>query len=181
MRAQPARERHAQGTRSMKFNRLGLWSSASVAAVVILAASEARAQVGGSNLTGRVTDASNNAPVGDVVVTVTSPNLQGEETAVTDANGLWRVQSLPPGDYTIRLDKESYKPFARTSIGLRADVTLRVDSQLLPESLKEEVVVVAQNPTVDVGSSNTGLSISNDFARRVPIVRPGSSTGGAVR
>ena len=166
----------------MKFNRLGLWSSASVAAVVMLAASEARAQVGaGSNLTGRVVDASNNAPVGDVVVTVTSPNLQGEETAVTDTNGLWRVQNLPPGDYTIRLDKESFKPFARTSIGLRADVTLRVDSQLLPESLKEEVVVVAQNPTVDVASSNTGLNVTNDFARRVPLVRPGSATGGAVR
>jgi outer membrane receptor protein involved in Fe transport len=165
----------------MKFNRLGLWSSASAAAIVILAASEARAQVGGANLTGRVTDAATNAPVADVVVTVTSPNLQGEETAVTDANGLWRVQNLPVGDYTVRLDKESYKPFARTSIALRPDVTLRVDSQLLPESLKEEVVVVAQNPTVDVASSNTGLSISNDFARRVPIVRPGSATGGAVR
>ncbi len=165
----------------MKFNRLGLWSSASAAAIVILATSEARAQVGGASLTGRVTDAATNTPVGDVVVTVTSPNLQGEETAVTDANGLWRVQSLPVGDYTIRLDKESYKPFARTSITLRPDVTLRVDSQLLPESLKEEIVVVAQNPTVDVASSNTGLSISNDFARRVPVVRPGSATGGAVR
>ena len=165
----------------MKFNRLGLWSSASVAAIVLLAASEARAQVGGANLTGRVTDAATNAPVPDVVVTVTSPQLQGEETAVTDANGLWRVQSLPPGDYTIRLDKESYKPFARTSIGVRADATLRVDSQLLPESLKEEVVVVAQNPTVDVSSSNTGLSISGDFARRIPLVAPGSRTGGAVR
>jgi len=108
--------RHAQGTRSMKFNRLGLWSSASAAAIVILAASEARAQVGGANLTGRVTDAATNAPVGDVVVTVTSPNLQGEETAVTDASGLWRVQNLPVGEYTIRLDKESYKPFARASL-----------------------------------------------------------------
>ena len=165
----------------MKFNRLGLWSSASAAAIVILAASEARAQVGASNLTGRVTDASTNAPVADVVVTITSPNLQGEETAVTDANGLWRAQSLPVGDYTIRLDKESYKPFARTSIALRGDVTLRVDSQLLPESLKEEVVVVAQNPTVDVGSSNTGLSISGDFARRVPVTGPGNATGGAAR
>jgi len=169
-----------QGTKSMKFTRFGLWSSASVA-VVLLATSEARAQAGASTLTGRVTDASTNAPVGDVVVTVTSPNLQGEETAVTDANGLWRVGNLPPGEYTIRLDKETYKPFARTAIGVRADVTLRVDSQLLPEALKEEVVVVAQNPTVDVGSSNTGLNITNDFARRVPIVRPGSAAGGAVR
>ncbi len=164
----------------MHFTRYGLWSGAA-AAVVLLATNDARAQAGASSLTGRVTDASTNAPVADVVVTVTSPNLQGEETAVTDANGLYRIGNLPPGDYTIRLDKETYKPFTRGGIGLRSDVTLRVDSQLLPEALKEEIVVVGAPPTVDVGSSNTGLNVSSDFAKRVPLVRPGSSSGGAVR
>jgi outer membrane receptor protein involved in Fe transport len=132
-------------------------------------------------LTGRVIDASTRTPVADVVVTVTSPALQGEETAVTDANGLFRVQNLPPGDYTIRLDKETYRPYARAGVALRADVTLRLDAELLPESLKEEITVVAENPTVDVGSSNTGLNVTNDFSRRVPLTRPGSATGGAVR
>jgi len=165
----------------MKLDRLGLWSSASVIALVMFAANDARAQIGVASLTGRVIDASTQAPVGDVVVTVTSPNLQGEETVVTDASGQWRLPSLPPGEYTLRLDKESFKPYARGGISLRADSTIRVDAQLLPDSLKEEIVVVAQAPTVDVGSSNTGLSVSNDFARRVPLVRPTSGAGGAVR
>lgn len=165
----------------MNFNRYGLWSSAAVIAVAMFATSEARAQAGASALTGRVADAATKQPVADVVVTLTSPAMQGEETFVTDANGFWNAQNLPPGDYTIRLDKESYKPYARSDIALRADVTLRVDADLLPEGLKEEVAVVARNPTVDVGSSNTGLNISGDFAKRVPLVRPGSNSGGAVR
>lgn len=165
----------------MNFNRHGLWSTAAVIAAVISVTGEARAQAGAAVLTGRVSDASTKGPVPDVVVTVTSPALQGEETVVTDENGFYRLQNLPPGNYTIRLDKESYKPYSRGGIELRADVTLRVDADLLPEGLKEEIVVVAQNPTVDVGSSNTGLNVSNDFAKRVPLVRPGSSTGGAVR
>lgn len=165
----------------MRFNRHGLWSSAAVIAIVASATTEARAQAGAAVLTGRVSDASTKGPVADVVVTVTSPELQGEETVVTDSNGFYRVQNLPPGDYTIRLDKEAYKPYSRGGILLRADVTLRVDADLLPEGLKEEIVVVAQNPTVDVGSSNTGLNVTNDFAKRVPLVRPGSATGGAVR
>ncbi len=166
----------------MKLNRLGLWSGASIAAIVLVATSEARAQVGsGGNLSGRVTDASTQTPVPDVVVTITSPNLQGEETAVTDANGLWRVQNVPAGNYTVRLDKESFRPFSRSDVALRADVTLRVDAQLLPDSLKEEIVIVATPPTVDVASSNTGLAVTSDFARRVPLVSPGSSTGGASR
>jgi outer membrane receptor protein involved in Fe transport len=165
----------------MRFTRFGLWSSAALVSTVLLASADARAQAGASVLTGRVTDASTKTPVPDVVVTVTSPALQGEETAVTDANGLFRVQNLPPGEYTIRLDKETYRPYARGGVALRADVTLRLDAELLPESLKEEITVVAENPTVDVGSSNTGLNITNDFARRVPLVRPGSAQGGAVR
>ena len=64
---------------------------------------------------------------------------------------------------------------------MQADTTLRLDADLLPESLKaEEIVVVAQNPTVDVGSSNTGANISSDFVKRAPVIRPGA-LGGSVR
>ena len=45
------------------------------------------AQSGAAVLTGTVVDASNKQPVSDVVVTVTSPALQGEQTVVTDTSG----------------------------------------------------------------------------------------------
>src|SRR5262249_55814533 len=38
----------------------------------------------------------------------------------------------------------------------------------------EEVTVVARPPTVDVGSSSTGLNLGQDFTRRVPVSRPGA-------
>lgn len=166
----------------MNLNRHGLWTSAAIIAVCMSATAEVRAQAGQATLIGRVIDASTKAPVPDVVVTITSPAVQGEETVVTDATGTFRAQSLPPsGNYVIRLDKESYKPYSRGGIELRSDTTIRLDAEILPEGLKEEIVVVASPPTVDVGSSNTGLSISNDFAKRVPIVTPSSPTSGAVR
>ena len=165
----------------MNLNRHGLWSSAAVVAVCMFASAEVRAQAGQATLTGKVTDASTKAPVPDVVVTITSPAVQGEQTVVTDAEGYFRAPNLPPGNYQVRYDKESYKPYARPGIELRAETTLRVDADILPEGLKEEIVVVASPPTVDVGSSNTGLSISNEFAKRIPLVNPGSATSGAVR
>lgn len=164
----------------MSFYRHALWSAAAVI-TVMTASAEVRAQAGEATLSGKVLDASTKAPVPDVVVTITSPAVQGEQTVVTDAEGYYRAQGLPPGKYSIRLDKEQYKPYARGDIELRADVTIRVDAELLPEGLKEEIVVVATPPTVDVGSSNTGMSISSDFAKRVPLVNPGSATSGAVR
>jgi len=120
-----------------------------------------------------VKDAATQKPIGDVVVTVTSPSLQGEEVAVTGASGDFRVSGLPPGEYTIRMDKESYRPYSRPGVRVRTDVTLRVDTQLLPEDLKTDIVVVARAPTVDVGSTQTGATIDKEFVRRVPNIRPG--------
>ncbi|HRE91693.1 MAG TPA: carboxypeptidase-like regulatory domain-containing protein, partial [Myxococcota bacterium] len=109
----------------------------------------ARAEVGTGTLSGVVRDAATQKPVADVVVTVTSAALQGEEMAVTGPDGDFRILRLPPGEYTVRMDREQYKPYARSGIRVRADVTLRLDTQLLPEGLGEDIVVVARRPTVD--------------------------------
>ncbi|MCB9736237.1 MAG: TonB-dependent receptor [Deltaproteobacteria bacterium] len=142
-------------------------------AAALALGSTAYAQLGQGTLTGKIVDASTGNPVGDVVVTVTSVNLQGEEIAVTGKDGTFRISSLPPGDYTLRLDKESYKPYSRSDIKVRADVTLRVDMQVLPEALKEDIVVVGRRPTVDIGSSTASTNIGEDFLTRIPIIRPG--------
>src|SRR4029077_19237169 len=73
------------------------------AAQVVISA-PAMAQVGAAVVTGKVVDASNQQGVGDVVVTVTSPALQGEQMAVTDASGAYRIPNLPPGPYEIRAE-----------------------------------------------------------------------------
>ena len=82
-----------------------------------------RAQQNTSVLTGTVVDANNKQPVADVVVTATSPNLQGEQLAVTDATGLYRIPQLPPGVYTLRFEKETFQPYSRSDIALRLNST----------------------------------------------------------
>ena len=56
-------------------------------------------------LTGTIVDTATNKPLADAVVTVTSPALQGEQIVVTDASGAYRIPNLPPGDYTLRVDR----------------------------------------------------------------------------
>jgi hypothetical protein len=155
------------------------FSALALVATNVSIVSSAYAQQGAAVLTGRIEDAATKQPVADVVVTVTSPNLQGEQIVVTDSTGQYRIPNLPSGAYTLRLEKEQYKPYARPDITLRADTTIRVDASLLPESLKaEEIVVVGRAPTVDVGSSSTGMNISSDFTRRVPVSAPGGKGAG---
>lgn len=133
-----------------------------------------------SVIIGTVSDASNNQPVADVVVTATSPNLQGEQIVVTDAAGQYRIPQLPPGTYTLRFEKESYQPFSRSDIQLRLDRTLRVNVALAPSGIEQTIDVTARAPTIDVGSTSTGVNVGADFVRNIAVVRP-TGKGGAAR
>jgi hypothetical protein len=145
-----------------------------------LTASPALAQ-GTSVLLGTVTDTTSKQPVADVLVTATSPNLQGEQTVVTDASGQYRLPQLPSGTYTLRFEREAFKPYSREGITVRLDYSVRVNVELIPESaLTEEVLVVGQTPTVDIGSASTGVNIGENFLRNIAVVSP-SGKGAASR
>ena len=164
----------------MRSNRLGRVGPPLLLAAVLLP-SMVLAQASSSVLTGNVVDAQSHAPVADVVVTATSPNLQGEQIVVTDSSGLYRIPQLPPGTYALRFEKESYRPYVRAGIEVEADRTLRLNVELLPESINSEVItVVGSAPVVDVGSSTVGATLNQDFIRNYALARAGG-VGGATR
>jgi hypothetical protein len=133
-----------------------------------------------STLVGTVVDTQSRQPVPDTVVTATSPNLQGEQTVVTDAQGNYRIPSLPPGVYTLRFEKEQFRPYARADIQVRPNRTIRVNLGLLPESLGETVEVTGAASSIDVGSTVTGVNVDEEFVKRIAVARPGGR-GGASR
>ncbi|WP_164007384.1 TonB-dependent receptor [Pyxidicoccus trucidator] len=161
----------------MHLNRV-LRETGVVLAAGLLYGSAAFAQ--SSTMIGTIIDAQSRQPVPDVVVTATSPNLQGEQTVVSDAQGNYRIPQLPPGVYTLRFEKEQFKPYARSDVQLRLNRTIRVNVELLPESLGEVVEIVGAPPTIDVGSTTTGVNVDQEFIKRIAVARPGGK-GGAAR
>jgi outer membrane receptor protein involved in Fe transport len=159
----------------------GICGPAAVLLCMALAGSPALAQSGVSVMQGTVTDPTKKTPVAEAIVTVTSPALQVEQIVVTDNSGFYRVPSLPPGVYLLRVDKPTFLPYERQGVALRADVTLQVNVDLVSESSKqEEITIIQRAPTIDLGSSSVTTTISTEMARRVPIASP-SSKGGGVR
>jgi len=136
------------------------------------AASVASAQTTGT-IIGVVTDAATGRPVAGALVVATSPNLQGEQTALTDASGNYRLGLLPPGQYRLAVQVEGYKPSERGDIRLSADKTLRANITATPEAvqLEEQVVRTGLAPVVNVGSSETGSVVSREFMANVPVGR----------
>jgi hypothetical protein len=148
--------------------------------VAALFGSGALAQATTSVIVGTVVDAATKQPIADVLVTATAPGLMGEQGVVTDVTGQYRIPQLPPSVYTLRFEKESFKPYQRGDISLRAGVTIRVNVELLPDSLGETMEIVAAPPTVDIASSAVGVSVDADFLRNVAVIRPGGK-GSATR
>ncbi|HRI08631.1 MAG TPA: TonB-dependent receptor, partial [Nannocystaceae bacterium] len=123
---------------------------------------------------GVIRDASTGAGIEGAVVIVTGEKLQGERTATTDSSGVYRVPNLPPGVYDLAvLHKDYGEGKRRKGLQLRANTTIRVDISLQPAGAGEVREIIVPAPTVDVGSSSTGLSIDKEMAKRVPIVAPG--------
>jgi outer membrane receptor protein involved in Fe transport len=133
---------------------------------------------GNSVLLGTVTDANTRAPLPHVLVTATSPALQGEQRAVTDDTGEYRIPQLPPGTYVLRFEREDHQPLAREGIELPAGFTLRFNPELFPQSAGEISVIVRDRPpVVDVGSTQQGAVVKQDFIRNIALAPPQGVAG----
>ncbi len=132
----------------------------------------ASAQTTGT-IIGVVTDAATGKPVAGALVVATSPNLQGEQTGLTDEAGNYRIGQLPPGPYKLVVQLQGYKPSERSDIRLSADKTLRANMTATPEAvqLEEQVVRTGLAPVVNVGSAETGSVVSREFIANVPVGR----------
>ncbi|NVJ20243.1 carboxypeptidase regulatory-like domain-containing protein [Myxococcus sp. AM011] len=136
----------------------------------LLALFASRALAQSSTIIGTVIDARSRQPVPDVFITATSPNLQGEQTVVSDAEGHYRIPRLPPGVYLLRFEQEVYKSFARTDVQLRLNRTIRLNVELMPKS-PDEMVEMLNAPCEVYCCLPTAVDVDPEFIKRIT-VRP---------
>jgi TonB family protein len=128
-----------------------------VAALLLLApvaALRLQAQSGGGSITGTVTD-----PSGAVVprcrVMVRSLGQPGFEIArITDAVGVYRFTSLPPGDYSVEFATPGFAPL-KSKVSLVAGATARIDGNLELGSATEMVMIKGARSAVGAKPAGT--------------------------
>ena len=120
---------------------------------------------------GKVVD-ENGQPLPGVSITISGPALLGKVSTVTNTEGVYRAPSLPPGrDYEIKAELEGFETVIRKGIIINLGKTITVDLQMKPSTIKEEVVVTAPSPTVDVVKSTKSSVITNDVIVSLPNTR----------
>jgi hypothetical protein len=123
------------------------------------------------SIVGAVSDSSG-AVMPGVTVTLTSDRLiSGTETAVSDANGSYRFDRLPPGNYTLKFELQGFKTVERAEIAISAAFVATINAKLEVGSLAETITVTGASPTVDVRSNVQQTVMNQEILEGIPTGR----------
>ncbi|MGN6185953.1 MAG: TonB-dependent receptor [Thermoanaerobaculia bacterium] len=159
----------------MSFNRL----IAGLALLLLLAPLSAFAAVTG-NLFGVVTDDSG-AVLPGVTVTVRSPQLQGTRDTVTNAQGEYNLQLLPPGTYSVEFTLEGLKPVTREGVQVQLDQTTKINATLSMGAVTEAITVTADAVVVDPTQTTVQQNFSTEHLEYASIGSAGRSYQSVVQ
>jgi hypothetical protein len=122
-------------------------------------------------LAGTVKDSSG-AVLPGVTVEAASPVLiEKTRTAVTDATGQYRLESLQPGTYTVTFSLPGFSTLKRDDVIVSGTGVVRIDGELKIGGVAETVTVTGETPIVDVQSTTRSVTLDNETMRSLPSVR----------
>lgn len=125
-------------------------------------------------LIGVVTDSQGSALPG-VLVTVSSPSLQGSRTATTTNAGDYNVPLLPPGQYRVEFVISGFERVARERVVISLDQTTKVNVSLALAAVTEEVTVRGDAVVIDPTQTNTQVNFKEDHLKYASIGQAGRS------
>jgi len=126
-------------------------------------------------ITGRVADASD-AILPGVGVTLTSAQVMGERTQVTDERGTYRFILLPPGAYKLKFELPGFATLVRDGVQITAGFTATISVTLQVATSTETVTVMGTSPIVDLENA----TVATNFTAAITNVLPAKQDWGAV-
>jgi len=127
------------------------------------------AQMTSTTLYGQVTDATGAVvPGAEVSATNTDTNLSRK--VQTNAEGEYRIELLPVGNYKVEISAAGFKRFLRNGIVLEVNAPARVDALLQLGDVSQTVTVTEAAPLVNTTSPEIGRTIENDEIINLPLV-----------
>jgi hypothetical protein len=139
-----------------------------VLSLLLLLPSAAYAQ---ASIAGQVRDASG-AVLPGVTVEASSPALiEKVRSVVTDGTGQYRIELLPPGDYTVTFTLPGFSTVRREGIQLTGTFTATIDTDLRVGAVEETITVTGESPIVDVQTATRQRVIDRELIDNLPTGR----------
>ena len=132
------------------------------------------AQATSAKIMGKVTDQEDTALPG-VTVTATNPKMIGSTVAITDENGVFRLFSLRPGNFTVKFELEGFGTIIRKNITITVEQTLALNVKLSLQKIEEAITVEGEAPMIDVRSTASAMTLTKEIIATLPRGRNFSS------
>src|SRR6476659_553824 len=124
-------------------------------ALCALSAAPALAQQTSGNITGRIVDAQC-AAVPGVTVTARNPQTGFVRSDVSDGEGIYRLTSLPVGNYEVTGELSGFATYSRKDVTVNVAQTSDINIELKLAGVSESVNVTAESPMVKTTDSSVG-------------------------
>ena len=137
-----------------------------VALLLVVAAVPLAAQSLTGTVSGAVKDDQGGALPG---ATVSLAGKAGVRSTTTDGAGEFRFAAVEPGTYSISVEMSGFRPKRQENVVVTIARTTDIHVALGVGGITENLDVVGESPVVDVGSSSTDNSLSQDMLFNLPI------------
>ena len=146
---------------------------AGVVTLLIMAAGTSRlsSQTVTGSISGTVTDATG-AVVGEAEVTLKSQALiSGQRSILSDQNGYFKFQELPPGAYNLTFQKPGFKLLNKEGLIVNSAAQVSSDVALQVGDVSQAVNVTAQSDTIDTEHTTSMTVADKAVLEQIPTGR----------
>ncbi len=113
--------------------------------------------------------ASDGTALPGVLVTVTSPALQGARTSTSNESGDYSIPLLPPGEYQVTFELEGFMAPQR-ELKVSAAQNVRLDAEMGQSTVSEEIVVTGTYETIST-TPQASTTYEKEFVEQLPVER----------
>jgi outer membrane receptor protein involved in Fe transport len=107
-----------------------------------------------------------------VTIEAESPaRIGGAATTVTDAAGMYRLENLPVGIYTVTFALTGFTTVRQEGIRIEVGRSFELEQVLRVSQLQETVTVTGQSPVVDAVHAGTSTNFNQELLANAPTTR----------
>ncbi|WP_263409441.1 carboxypeptidase regulatory-like domain-containing protein [Terriglobus tenax] len=138
--------------------------------LLLLVAGMAQAQLTTATIVGNVQD-STGAVIPSAQVTATNQETQFTRTVTSGADGAYRLDFLPVGTYTVKIEAAGFQTRQQQGVVLTLNAEIHVDAALSIGEASQTIDVTSNEiPLVETTTSSLGRTVTNVEVDNLPIV-----------